>query len=86
SPVPPAPATPAPEEPPPPTPPAPTPPPPPSPAAAPPAAPPSPVPLPHYQRTSRPQPKSTSSPVTTMLLLTAPAVLATAILRPRSSR
>ncbi|MFE6384182.1 hypothetical protein ACFVPJ_34135, partial [Streptomyces roseolus] len=52
----------------------------PRPAAAPPAA------LPHYKRTSRPQPKSTASPVTTMLLITAPAVLATAILRPRSSR
>ncbi|MFB7943151.1 hypothetical protein ACFC39_39350, partial [Streptomyces sp. NPDC056049] len=56
------------------------------PAAAPRPAPAAPVALPHYQRTTRPQPKSTRSPVTTMLLLVAPAVLATAVLRPRSSR
>ncbi|MFE0339643.1 hypothetical protein ACFW1I_36335, partial [Streptomyces sp. NPDC058955] len=58
----------------------------PTPTTAPRPAPAAPVALPHYKRTSRPQPKTTSSPVTTMLLITAPAVLATAILRPRSSR
>ncbi|MFB9607809.1 hypothetical protein ACFFTQ_33170, partial [Streptomyces roseofulvus] len=59
----------------------------PAPTTAPrPAPPATPVALPHYKRASRPQPKTTSSPVTTMLLITAPAVLATAILRPRSSR
>ncbi|MBP2586275.1 hypothetical protein J3A78_006753 [Streptomyces sp. PvR006] len=40
--------------------------------------------MPHYRRTSRPQPKTGTSVVTATLMITAPAVLATAILRPRS--
>ncbi|MFC9793996.1 hypothetical protein [Streptomyces sp. NPDC057695] len=40
--------------------------------------------LPHYRRTARPQPKSTPNVVTATLVITAPAVLATAILRARS--
>lgn len=43
-----------------------------------------PVALPHYRRTSRPQPKGSTSVVTMTLVIIAPAVLATAILRPRS--
>ncbi|MEV6247631.1 hypothetical protein AB0M38_15710 [Streptomyces sp. NPDC051742] len=44
-----------------------------------------PVALPHYRRTSRPQPAGRTSVVTMTLVIIAPAVLATAILRPRSS-
>ncbi|MFI9000568.1 hypothetical protein [Streptomyces sp. NPDC053541] len=40
--------------------------------------------LPHYKRTSRVKPKSAPNVLTTTLLVTAPAVFATAILRPRS--
>ncbi len=62
------------------------PPPPPAPAPTlrprPPAA--APVALPHYRRTSRPQPTGRTSVVTMTLVIIAPAVLATAILRPRS--
>lgn len=53
----------------------------PSASARPPAA--GPVALPHYRRTSRPRPESGTSVVTTTLVIIAPAVLATAILRPR---
>ncbi|MEV5969361.1 hypothetical protein [Streptomyces sp. NPDC051921] len=45
---------------------------------------PGPVALPHYQRTARVKPKSAPNVLSTTLLITAPAVLATAILRPRS--
>ncbi|MEU8617400.1 hypothetical protein [Streptomyces sp. NPDC048623] len=45
---------------------------------------PAPVVLPHYRRTARVKPKSTPNVLTATLLVTAPAVLATAILRPRS--
>ncbi|MEU8760270.1 hypothetical protein [Streptomyces sp. NPDC048659] len=48
--------------------------------------PPAPVALPHYQRTARAKPKSAPNVITTTLLITAPAVIATAILRPRGSR
>ncbi|MFF0430884.1 hypothetical protein ACFYU9_01470 [Streptomyces sp. NPDC004327] len=47
---------------------------------------PGPVALPHYKRAARVKPKSSPNVLTTTLLVTAPAVLATAILRPRSSR
>ncbi|MFE0646775.1 hypothetical protein ACFW2Y_35050 [Streptomyces sp. NPDC058877] len=40
--------------------------------------------LPHYRRTTRDQPKGGTSVVTATLMITAPAVLATAILRVRS--
>ncbi|MFC8508141.1 hypothetical protein ACFU3J_07195 [Streptomyces sp. NPDC057411] len=47
--------------------------------------PPAPVALPHYRRTAaRAKPKSAPNVLTTTLLVTAPAVIATAILRPRS--
>ncbi|MFV0126619.1 hypothetical protein ACLGI4_02675 [Streptomyces sp. HMX112] len=45
---------------------------------------PSPVRLPTYRRAARPEPGGGPSPVSLMLLLTAPAVLAAAVLRPRS--
>ncbi|MFB7512058.1 hypothetical protein [Streptomyces sp. NPDC056144] len=45
---------------------------------------PTPVALPHYRPTVRAEPKSGGSVVTATLMITAPAVLATAILRPRS--
>ncbi|MGQ4511181.1 hypothetical protein [Streptomyces sp. DW26H14] len=40
--------------------------------------------LPHYRKTVRKQPVRHTSPVLMMLLITAPAVLAVAVLRPRS--
>ncbi|MGO4635344.1 hypothetical protein AB4225_31110, partial [Streptomyces sp. 2RAF24] len=44
-----------------------------------------PVALPHYRPTAaRAKPKSAPNVLTTTLLITAPAVIATAILRPRS--
>ncbi len=43
-----------------------------------------PVALPRYRRTARPRPAGGNSVVTTTLMIIAPAVLATAILRPRS--
>ncbi|MCA1222055.1 hypothetical protein LCE31_27460, partial [Streptomyces sp. 8L] len=45
---------------------------------------PSAVALPHYRKTVRKQPVRHTSPVLMMLLITAPAVLAVAVLRPRS--
>ncbi|MEU8543680.1 hypothetical protein AB0C52_27435 [Streptomyces sp. NPDC048717] len=69
-----------------PPPPPPAPPAPPSPSARPRPHVPAAVALPHYRRTARAKPKSSPNVVTTTLLITAPAVLATAILRPRSSR
>ncbi|WP_189833915.1 hypothetical protein [Streptomyces zaomyceticus] len=45
---------------------------------------PGPVALPHYRRATRAEPKSGTSVVTATLMITAPAVLATAILRARS--
>ncbi|MFC5024425.1 hypothetical protein ACFPM3_20050 [Streptomyces coeruleoprunus] len=42
------------------------------------------APLPHYRRAQRPKPEGGPSMVSVMLLLTAPAVFAAAILRPRS--
>ncbi|MFJ3782079.1 hypothetical protein [Streptomyces sp. NPDC090093] len=46
--------------------------------------PPAPVALPHYRPATRPQPKGGTSVLTTTLVIIAPAVLATAILRSRS--
>lgn len=73
-----------------PVPPAPAPPPKPSPAPEPPVrtGPPSPraVALPTYRKTVRKQPRSGPSLVSLTLLITAPAVFAVAVLRPRSSR
>ncbi|MGW4750263.1 hypothetical protein ACWEPR_36310, partial [Streptomyces sp. NPDC004290] len=67
---------------------APAPPPPPSPSPTPTLRPrpatPSPVALPHYRQAARAQKKGGTSVVTATLMITAPAVLATAILRPRS--
>ncbi|MFJ2556204.1 MULTISPECIES: hypothetical protein [unclassified Streptomyces] len=40
--------------------------------------------LPAYRQATRQQPPSGTSPVLRMLLITAPAVLAAAVLRPRS--
>lgn len=40
--------------------------------------------MPAYHKAPRKQPKSGTSPVLLMLLITAPAVLAAAVLRPRS--
>ncbi|MFD9608591.1 hypothetical protein ACFWWS_04425 [Streptomyces sp. NPDC059083] len=40
--------------------------------------------LPHYRQAARAQKKGGTSVVTATLMITAPAVLATAILRPRS--
>ncbi|GAA1202181.1 hypothetical protein GCM10009654_68010 [Streptomyces hebeiensis] len=40
--------------------------------------------LPAYRKTVRKQPRRHASPVLLMLLITAPAVLAAAVLRPRS--
>ncbi|MFI5756323.1 hypothetical protein [Streptomyces sp. NPDC051569] len=40
--------------------------------------------LPVYRKATRKQPKGGTSPVVLMLLITAPAVLAVAVLRPRS--
>ncbi|WP_041663209.1 MULTISPECIES: hypothetical protein [Streptomyces] len=45
---------------------------------------PGPVALPRYRRATHTQPKNGTSVVTATLMITAPAVLATAILRPRS--
>ncbi|MFE5300945.1 hypothetical protein [Streptomyces sp. NPDC056632] len=45
---------------------------------------PGPVALPHYRRAARVTPKSAPNVLSTTLLIAAPAVLATAILRPRS--
>ncbi len=56
---------------------------PPPPTSAPPPSP-APVALPHYRPVTRPQPKSRTSVLTTTLVIIAPAVLATAILRSRS--
>ncbi|MFC7965640.1 hypothetical protein [Streptomyces cinereoruber] len=60
-------------------------PPPPPPTSARPVPPsPAPVALPHYRPVTRPQPKGGTSVLTTTLMIIAPAVLATAILRSRS--
>ncbi|MET9951833.1 hypothetical protein ABZ135_09840 [Streptomyces sp. NPDC006339] len=45
---------------------------------------PAPAALPHYKGAARMKPKSTPNVLTTTLLIIAPAVLATAILRSRS--
>jgi hypothetical protein len=42
------------------------------------------VALPSYHKAARKQPRKGTSPVLMMLMLTAPAVLAVAVLRPRS--
>jgi len=44
------------------------------------------VALPAYRKTTRKEPRSGLSLVSTTLLITAPAVFAVAVLRPRSSR
>ncbi len=86
------------EPPPPPPPPSPAPPPPPPPAPAPKPSPapkppvrtkppePRPVALPTYRKPARKEPRSGPSLVSLTLLITAPAVFAVAVLRPRSSR
>ncbi|MYV54776.1 hypothetical protein GT042_20155, partial [Streptomyces sp. SID3212] len=59
----------------------------PSPSPTPSARPtPSPIALPTFHKAVRKQPRGGPSPVTLMLLITAPAALAVAVLRPRSSR
>ncbi|MFC8920904.1 hypothetical protein ACFT5C_34755, partial [Streptomyces sp. NPDC057116] len=64
----------------------PAPPPPPPPSARPRPSSPAPVPLPAYRRAQRAEPAGGPSSVTVMLVIMAPAVLAAAALRSRSSR
>nr|WP_104783010.1 hypothetical protein [Streptomyces sp. QL37]PPQ55652.1 hypothetical protein C5F59_02300 [Streptomyces sp. QL37] len=58
----------------------------PSPATVRPAPPPAPVALPTYRKATRKTPRTGPSLVSLTLLITAPAVFAVAVLRPRSSR